>query len=627
MHHVRLAGAWLASALLVVLGILLFGIRPGGPGFVYIGHGADPEQFIWFLNWWPYAWAHHLDMFRTGFVAAPSGMNLAWRTSIPALGLFAAPFTRMFGALATYDGLMRLAPGLAGFGMFWAAREYAGRTGPAFVAGLVFGFSSYEMAQSLGHLNLNFTVAVPLLVWACLRAVHRDWSPALLAAIIGPLLGFELGVSQEIAATTVVLGALAVWLIHVIEPSARAPLRRLAPGLVAGMILAGLLASPLLFEMVFAGARGATSIASPAAYSTDLLNLLVPTPVTLPFSRLAAPLADRFGGNFGEDAGYLGLPLVILLIGIFFRNRVPGIRLPLILASGAAILSLGPILHVAGHAVFPAPWGLVSWLPVLHDMLPVRFMMYAFLAIGLALAAWLAKPGSPGAVALRHALVLAALAFCLPNPAQLGYWTRVRIPAVFTTRAAGAIVPGSLVLILPWQGNHTAEQYASHMRFRMVAEGYLGGGIVPPFNRWPLTMPLFNNAFAQIDHHEFGAFLAQYGVRDVLLETRALKHPAAARALVEGAGWHLDRRVGHVEIFAPPAKSPSRARLARETASYFRAKADAVLSRRERLNVCAIRRFEARTRLGLGFVWPLYKAWFTLPLPIASISCAREGRP
>ena len=77
------------------------------------------------------------------------------------------PFTLKYGALATYNGLMCLAPGLAAVGAFLAARELTGRTLPALVAGLVFSFFPYEMGQSEGHLNLSFTAAVPLLRPCC----------------------------------------------------------------------------------------------------------------------------------------------------------------------------------------------------------------------------------------------------------------------------------------------------------------------------------------------------------------------------------------------------------------------------------------------------------------------------
>jgi hypothetical protein len=623
------AGAWLACAALLGLSISLFGIAPSGPGLIYIGYGADPEQFIWVLHWFPFAWRHGLDFLHTSFVGAPTGISLAWHTSIPSLGLLAAPFTLGHGALATYNGLMRTAPGLAGIGAFWAAREITGRTLPAFVAGLVFGFSAYEMGQSLGHLNLSFTLAVPLLVWALLRAARRGWPPGLLAAVGGTLFAFEFGVSQEISASFLVLGALAAGWAWLRDPDLRPALRSLAPGILAGLAVAFVLSSPLLFAMLFGGARSDTSIASPSEVSTDLLNFVVPTSITWTLNqgllgRWAAALADRFPGNASEDAGYVGLPLIVLLAWILRRHPDRTIRLPLELGALAAILSIGPLLHVAGRAILPAPWGLLSWLPFLHDMLPARFMLYAWLALSLGLAAWLAQPRPWPVAAGRFALVAGACAFCVPNRAQVAHWTRLPIPSIFLAKGDDAIPAGSRVFIMPFVGDHIGAQYASGMRFALVAQGYLGGGIARPFSNWPLMGPLFDNRFDAVDPREFAAFLASYGTDEVLVERGALRDPERAEALLAASDWHRASRQGSVDVYRPTLPPPPAEFLAREREEYFRAKRRDTLSRRERMNVCAIRRIEALIGLHPAFVWAIYRRYATLPLPIEGVVCGRK---
>jgi hypothetical protein len=376
--------------------------------------------------------------------------------------------------------------------------------------------------------------------------------------------------------------------------------------------------------MLFDGGRSDTSIAPPSEFSTDLLNFVVPTPITLPLSHLATPLALRFKGNFSEEAGYLGLPLVFLLVWIGLRNAERKIRLPLELAALAAIFSLGPLLHVAGHAILPAPWAVFSWLPVLHDMLPARFMLYAWLTLALGLAAWLAQLNLPRIVAGRFAMAAAACAFCMPNTAEVGYWTRLHIPSIFTAHGADAVPAGANVFILPFSGDHIGEQYASGLNFRLVAQGYLGGGIARPFSQWPLIMPLFNNQFDTVDHHEFAAFLASYGVQEVLIERDALSDPSRADALVTGAGWRRAFGRGSVDVYLPTVQPSSPAALAQEQAMFFEVNQRGTLERRERMNVCAIRRVEAASGLHPAFVWSIYRKYADLPLPIGSIICRQK---
>ncbi|OYV41929.1 MAG: hypothetical protein B7Z81_00280 [Acidocella sp. 20-61-6] len=185
----RLSLDLLACAFLIALSLVMFWVeRLHEQGFVYLGWGADPEFFIWSLNWFPFAWVHHLPLLTTNFVRAPVGASLAWRTSVPALALLTAPFTLKYGALTSYNFLMMLAPGLTGAGAYLAAKELCGKTLPSFIAGLVFGFSSYEMGQSLGHLNLSFIVAIPLCLFIYFRAVKKNWSPLQMGISLGFLL-------------------------------------------------------------------------------------------------------------------------------------------------------------------------------------------------------------------------------------------------------------------------------------------------------------------------------------------------------------------------------------------------------------------------------------------------------
>jgi hypothetical protein len=261
---------------------------------------------------------------------------------------------------------------------------------------------------------------------------------------------------------------------------------------------------------------------------------------------------------------------------------------------------------------------------VLHDMLPARFMLYAWLALALGLAAWLARPNLPTIVAGRFAVAAAACAFCMPNAALLGHWTRLHIPSIFTAHGADTVPAGANMFILPFSGDHIGEQYASSLSFRMVAQGYLGGGIARPFSQWPLIMPLFSNQFDAVDHREFAAFLASYGVQEVLIERDALPDPSQADALVIGAGWRRAFGRGSVDVYLPTVQPPSPASLAQELAGYIEAKQRDTLDRRERMNVCAIRRFETASGLHPAFVWSIYRKYAELPLPIESIICRQK---
>ena len=73
------------------------------PGRYLVGSGRDPELFVWVFAWWPHAIGSWTNPFFSHAVYAPTGINLAWTTSVPALALAFAPLTVAFGPAVSYN--------------------------------------------------------------------------------------------------------------------------------------------------------------------------------------------------------------------------------------------------------------------------------------------------------------------------------------------------------------------------------------------------------------------------------------------------------------------------------------------------------------------------------------------
>ncbi|MDR3505843.1 MAG: hypothetical protein P4L52_06330 [Acidocella sp.] len=524
----------------------------------YFGSGPDPLQFIWFLNWRVFIAQHHLPFFYTYFANAPAGTDLSWTTNVFSLGLLTAPLTAKFGAFAVYNGLMLAAPALACWGAYLAAFELTEDYLAALTAGLLFGFSSYMLGQLLDHLNLCFIFAVPFCLWACIAAAKHGWSAWRLGSWLGLGLAFQFGVSQEIFASLVMFAAIAVVVLHVLHPAGRPMLRRLLPGMALGLGLSLALISPLIWDMLRHYADAGRNVAAAKNYSTDLLGFIIPTPLDWLGGNLFEPATKIFQGNYGEEGAYIGLPLLVLLASLVWRNRAdPRFSVPGTFALAAAILSLGPYAHALGHEMSTAPWLVVLDLPFLKSMLPIRFMLYAWLAIGMLLAMWLASPG-------RKYPRYAALAFCLlflvPSRAYDRNWTSLNTPTMLTD---GGIPPDSRILILPEYFNEMGYQYESGMNFTLAAQGYLSGGLPEPFSKWPLYRTIFREKYQKylpmVDPHMLAAFLATYQVQYVVLTGSTADfadgHTQSAElaALLQQAGWAAVRTDADARLYRPTA--------------------------------------------------------------------------
>jgi hypothetical protein len=539
----------------VLLGFLLLSLAfyrpPAAPsaGAEFFGGGQDPGLIVWLLNWWSFALTHGLTPVSTVMVDAPAGMNTVWTTSVPALGLGLAPLIRLCGALPVYNALMGMASPLAGFATYLAARELTARRAPAIAGGLLFALMPYQAGQAIGHLHLCFSAAVPLSLFLVLRAHHQAWPRWRLACGLGGLLAIEFGISQELCATLVLAWILTGGLLAWRYPPARAACASVAPEFAAALGIAAVLTAPLLWQMARFYGASLGELVDPVRFSSDLLEFVVPSPLIWWGGQSATFISHHFTGNYTEQSAYLGVPLIFLLGAI---ARHPGVgRIAVMAVLGAATLSLGPFLQVAGLAVSTAPWLAAYHLPLLHDMLPARFSIYIDLAAALAVACWLCRPGL-----WRFGVVALCALPILPAPAADRAWVHLTLPP-----AIAALPPGTNLTILPLFGQEMGLQYLAGMRFKLVGQGYLTTGLAAPFASWPLYPDLWNNRFDQVDPAQFAKFLHTYGTDDVAVLPTGYDYAtgladkgqafAAAQTLLRQAGWRAVTSTDQAVIFTP----------------------------------------------------------------------------
>ena len=429
---------------------------------------------MWFLNWWPYAISHGLNPFWTSYLWEPLGANLLWTTSIPLPSLLAEPITQLFGVVASYNILILLSPVAAAMCAFLLFRQFAG-TVPSVLGSYVFGFSSYEISQMTGHLNLTLVFVVPLLAWVWVKAFKKGHPGWVSVAAAGVMFIALFGISLELFATTIIFGTLAALLAWIVAVGSRSAILRASALVALGLAIACILLTPWIYELL-------THIhnippGAPIFYSTDVLNWFVPTPITFLGGSAFQTVASHFGGNYSEEGGYIGLPLLaILVIVTVQRWKISSVVRFCSLFTGMTLLaSLGPILHVDGITIMTMPWAFVYNLPLIKDALPARFMMYSFLGIGLLLAVWLEHArGSLG----MWLLGLAALLALVPNSfGSDPYWLNtVNVPSFFRSGEVQKYFPHNAnILVLPYAGFGEGDLYqvASGMYFRMP-EGHVG---------------------------------------------------------------------------------------------------------------------------------------------------------
>jgi hypothetical protein len=446
---------------------LFFGLRLWiEPGRQYLGAGSDPQIFIWMFAWWPHAILDGINPFSTHAVWSPSGVNLAWVTSVPGLALAFSPLTLLFGAIASYNVAAILMPAFAAWTAFLLCRHLTRSLWASLVGGYLYGFSSYMIGQEAAHMHMSSVFLLPLIALVVLRYVEGELDGRGLTLRLGPLLAFQLLLSTEVSFTVLCALGGAVILGAIVARDRRPRLRSLVWPVARAYLFAGVLTSPFLFFALKAIRR--TSFVFPWGYPADLANFTLPTSMQLVGWGWANSVAKHFPSNDAENGAFLGVAAVIVVLYARRYRRTREAKF-LLSAIGVALLaSLGTKLTIVGHGVVPLPWDPISRLPFFNNVLPDRLVLYLWLAVAVVVALWTARQQG----ALRFVLPALAVLAILPSPGRGNAWaTSYSIPPFFTDAAyRGCLARDENVLPQPIGENGDALlwQVKSGFRFRMA---------------------------------------------------------------------------------------------------------------------------------------------------------------
>jgi hypothetical protein len=323
---------------------------------------------------------------------------------------------------------------------------------PALAGALVFAFSPFMAAQSSQHVFLTFSMSAPLMLLLLQRLLVFQSTPAWRDGVwLGLLVWAQLLISEEILAIELIIAAVAITVAALLDVrTIRSRLGHAGRGAgVAVGVAAALSAWPLAVQ--FLGPERATqAFYSPRIFSADLWNFVSPSSATAVHTASALSLDLRFTANWTEWGSYLGIPLILLLVWslIMCRHRRVALVAATITAS-AALLSLGPSLHVAGRDTgIPLPWTLVSGFPVLRDLLPARAEGIMFLGAGLLLALGLDEVRHRALLLRAGAYGLALLSLAALVPAAPYRFTPLpTAPALAAGRACPAHRGDTIILL------------------------------------------------------------------------------------------------------------------------------------------------------------------------------------
>ena len=396
------------------------------------GNPNDADQFAWFFRYDATAIAHaRLPDLVTAAMNAPQGVNVMWNTFMLLPGMLLAPVTLLFGPQASLTLLMTAGFAGSATAMFAVLRRWQVSVAGAALGAAVYGFSPALLHSAIGHYDLQFAVLPPLIVDAGLRLATGRARAVRGGIWLGLLVTAQVFITEEILFDTALAGMLMAAVLAVSRPRQVASrVKTLAAGLGVAACVTAVIAGYPLWVQFFGPLSEHGSPFTADFYKNDLAGFVVPSSLMLFHTAGSAAAAARFQGHLPEYLGYLGWPLLVVLVlaAIRFWRLLP-VRACAVAWAGLLVFSLGGTLLAGGdeHAWIKLPWYWLQGLPVLSAALPDRFSIVA-----------------DGAAAALLAFSADAAA------AALAAHAAARLPRLAPGRRAAAVVTCcALLVILP----------------------------------------------------------------------------------------------------------------------------------------------------------------------------------
>jgi hypothetical protein len=424
----RLSGATKGG--LALLGYLALTLALTYPLVKEFASAIPGDSFDGWQNYWNLWWVRtalldqHASPWFTNLLYAPTGVGLLFHTLNAFNGFMFLPVQLAWGLLPAYNTVVLFSFAVGGLGAYLLARQVLGpgsHRGAAFVAGLVFTFSPYHIAHLLGHMQLISLEWIPFFALYLLRAVDRPARTrnalmALLLLVLVTLcdwyyLLYCLIFSAVVAAW--IVGRVVVRAIRAQQATSatnwRETLIRSLLALTVVWALWAVLLSPLLLPMVREARQYTFMVPDPAqsrTLSADVLAYILPQEFHPLWAQWAQEQARVFTATVSEHqvfAGFtvIGLALIALTCMALRKCHArdkgsfdSGFWLLVLIVF--FVLSLGPVLHIAGRTALlpgggeiPLPYGWLSqYVPFMDITRSVsRYDTMVMLALGVLAAA------------------------------------------------------------------------------------------------------------------------------------------------------------------------------------------------------------------------------------------------
>jgi hypothetical protein len=475
--------------LLVALTFTIVALLMTLPLATHLGRALPSDLLDTLLNSWIIGW--DADRLRHGFAGLwnapifyPYPNTLAFSENLLGIAVFVAPVFWISGnAVLTYNVAFVLSFAIAGTGMYLLTQALTGSRHAAWIGAAAYAFGPFRMAQ-IAHIQMVATGWLPITLFA-LHRYFATRSRVWLALFVS---GYALQATSNSYVAYFLLLPVTVIVLDGLRRDRSAWLSTVRDLAITGAALALVLA-PVVVHYYRARAElgQVRSAHEVETFSADLRSYLVGKNTIgvwrwLPTAVSTDPEKELF-------PGIVPIALAAIAIGVAWRRRgspdARGVGMYALIAAAAAVLSLGPSMHVWGRQV--TGYGPYGWLyhvvPGWGGMrVPARFAIVVMAALSVMAAfgarAILAPMRPRVQFAATLGLVVALIAEGWAAPIEIHAYTERgrssdRAAAVWLRdRPAGAVLHLPIRTLVDYAELH--HQYVTLVHHHPIVNAYSG---------------------------------------------------------------------------------------------------------------------------------------------------------
>jgi len=168
---------------------------------------GDASFAIWANGYVAHAIAHIQNPYFSPDLWAPRGVNLLSNTTAVGLAIVFTPVTWVLGPIASFNLQLIVVPALSGMAMVLAVRPWVRAPFWAWFAGLTWAFCPVALESMVwGWTNFLYLATIPLVFWVLDQLLRvRSRTPRFLGVVLAIVVGVQLQIGPEILAICAVV--------------------------------------------------------------------------------------------------------------------------------------------------------------------------------------------------------------------------------------------------------------------------------------------------------------------------------------------------------------------------------------------------------------------------------------